>query len=344
MFKKFTLAFFICFFYLLPSRSQQPGTPVEYMDYFTSREDELSKNYLTYMSEVAHGRRARKLEKRRTELTASIRQALNDAGKIRPYKGDGSLRDVFKNYWDILLKVFNEDYHKIVDMEEISEQSYDNMEAYLLAQEKAGDVLDAAQNKIDPVFKTFAKNNNVNLIDKETKVTKKLRQVADVNNYYNKVFLIFFKSYKQEFYVMDAFNRKDINSTEQNRSTLARFAGEGLQKLDTMKSFKGDASIANACRKVLEFHKSEAEKNLQGLSDFLVKHDEYEKAKKGFDGKPQNKRTQADIDSYNKYVNEYNQAVIASNRNLSEINTASKKVLDVWESSRKRFMEQHVPK
>jgi hypothetical protein len=331
--------------YSLSLFAQSAQTPVAYMDFFTNREEELSKKYLSYMGEVAHGNRARKLEKRRQELIAQIRQSLNEANRARPYKGDATLRDVYKSYWDILLKVFNEDYHKIVNMEEIAEQSYDHMEAYLLAQEKAGEVLNVEQDKIEPVFRDFAARNNIRLIDNvDSKMEKRLRQVGLVNNYYHQIFLIFFKSWKQEAYVMDALNKKDINAIEQNRNTLIRFAEEGLSKLDTIKAFKGDGSLAMACRKVLEFHKTEGEKQLPGLNDYLLRNDEFEKIKKAFDAKPAAKRTQADIDVYNKGVNELNTALNASNKLLTGMNTGREKVIDHWEVTRKRFMESHIPK
>src|SRR5688572_24943164 len=115
--------------------------PVAHMNLFNALEEDLSKKYLSYMSEVAHGRRARKMEKRRTDLLNSVSQAIYEGGKVRPYKGDVSLRDAYKTYWTVLLSIFKEDYHKIVDMEEVAEQSYDAMEAYLLTQEKAKEKL-----------------------------------------------------------------------------------------------------------------------------------------------------------------------------------------------------------
>lgn len=315
------------------------------MEFFTSREQELSKKYLSYMGEVAHGNRARRLEKRRQELISEIRQSLTEANRLRPFKGDPTLRDAYKQYWDILLKVFNEDYHKIVNMEEIAEQSYDHMEAYLLAQEKAGEVLSEAQERIHPVYKAFAEKHNVRLIDGgDSKLDKRLRQVGQVNSYYHQIFLIFFKSYKQEAYVMEALNRKDLNAIEQNRSTLKRFADEGLQKIDTLKAFKGDGSLVTACRKVLEFHAAEAENQLPGVNDFLIKSDEFEKVKKAFETKPASKRTQADVDLYNKAVNDINAALTTSNKILTSINSGRDKVLENWNITRKRFMELHVPK
>jgi hypothetical protein len=323
--------------------SQAPDTPVEYMDYLSNREASLSDKYMSYMSEVAHGSRARKMEKRRQALIAEIKQNLADAGRLKPYKGDASLRDAFRSYWDILYKVFNEDYHKIVDMEEIAEQSYDNMEAYLLAQEKAGEVLDNAYLKVPEAYKQFAEKNNVKLIDNgNTKMEKKLRQVGLVNSYSHQLFLIYFKSFKQEVYMLDAFNRKDVNGMEQNKNTLLRYAEEGLAKLDTLKPFQGDGSLITACRKVLEFHKSESQQ-FQAFNDYLLKTDEFNKIKKAFDAKPQAKRTQEDIDAYNKAVNEMNKAVEVSNKQSVSSNTAREKVMTNWENTRKRFMDQHVP-
>jgi hypothetical protein len=344
MLSKITLTLLLSATLILPTFSQTPETAGEYMSYLGDREGELSKKYLSYMSESAHGNRARKLEKRRQELITGIRQSLADANRLRPFKGDATLRDAFKSYWDVLLKVFNEDYHKIVNMEEIAEQSYDNMEAYLLAQEKAGEVLSAAYSRIDPVLHAFAAKNNIQIVDNETKLAKKLRAVGDVNNYYHELYLIFFKSVKQDMYVTDAFNKKDLNSLEQNRSTLLKYAKEGLSRLDTTKAFGGDGSVVTACRKVLEFNKREAEKDIPVQADFLLKSSEFEKMKKAFDAKPANKRTQEEVDRYNKAVNDINTSLAASNKTLVDLNKDREKVLNNWNDTVKKFMESHVPR
>jgi hypothetical protein len=345
MIRNFAVLFLFISGYTCWSQGASAESPVDHMEFFTSRELELSKKYLSYMGEVAHGNRARKLEKRRGELIGEIRQSLNEVKRLRPYKGDATLRSAYATYWDILLKVFNEDYHKIVNMEEIAEQSYDHMEAYLMAQQQAGQVLGDAQDKIAPVYRNFAEKNHVRLMDGgDSKLEKKLRQVGAVNSYYYEIFLIYFKSYKQEVYVMEALNRKDINGLEQNRSTLIRFADEGLQKIDTIKGFKGDGSLVTACRKVLEFHKAEAEKQLPGVNEFLLKSEEFEKIRKAFDAKPANKRTQADADIYNKAVKEINATMESSNKLLTAINTGRDKVMENWDVTKKRFMELHIPK
>ncbi|HYG00840.1 MAG TPA: hypothetical protein VD927_00285 [Chryseosolibacter sp.] len=325
--------------------SQQADSPVTHMEFLTNREQELSKSYLSYMSEVAHGNRARKMEKKRQELINQIRGSLGDAAKLRPYKGDASLRDAYKNYWDILYKLFNEDYHKIVDMEAIAEESYDAMEAYLLAQERAGLVLEEAHDKIIPVYESFAANHNVQLVEgDDSRMNKKLRQVARVNKYYHTMFLIFFKNFKQEAYMWDAYNKKDINGFEQNRNSLLRISDEGLAMLDTMKTFNNDRTLVSACQKLITFHKQEATDLTAGLTDLLIREDEFNKIKKAFDAKPQTKRTEADVNNYNQAVKEMNDAALNANKNLTLCNEGSAKTLSYWENARRKFMETHVPK
>jgi hypothetical protein len=343
MHKPKLLLFFV--FLSIQTIAQSPSTPVEYMEFLAGREERLSEKYLSYMSEVAHGNKARRMEKRRQELINAIRQSLSDATKLRPFKGDASLRDVYKNYWDVLLKVFTEDYHKIVDMEEIAEQSYDNMEAYLLAQEKAGEVLNAEGQKIGPVYSQFAASNNVRLIeDGDTKMEKKLRKVGAVNEYYHKIFLIFFKSFKQEAYVWDAVTRKDLNAFEQNNNTLRSFATEGLSKLDTLKPYGNDGSVVTACRKVVEFYKRESENQLPAVSDYVLKTGDFERIKKTYDAKPQAKRTQSDVDAFNNAVNDINKAIDNYNKVLKDTNDGRAKVLQNWDLTVKKFMDSHVPK
>ena len=116
--------------------------------------------------------------------------------------------------------------------------------------------MDAAASNLSPTFKAFALNNNIRLIEGEaSKLSKRLGQAGKVSHYMNEVFLIRFKSSVQESLMVDAWNKKDLNGMEQRKNSLLKFAEEGLGKLDTMRTFQGDGSLTNACRKVLEFQR-----------------------------------------------------------------------------------------
>jgi hypothetical protein len=336
--------FILLFLSLTNSFAQSAESPVEHMSYLSEREDQLSKYYLSYMSEVAHGERARKMEKRRMDLLNYIKETIKDANRLRPFKGDASLRNAYIAYWNILLSIFNEDYHKIVDMEEVAEQSYDLMEAYLLAQDKADQKLDEAYQKIPEAYNAFAASHNVRLTEAEsTKLSRKLGEASAVNAYFKVIYLIFFKASVQEVYVLDALRKSDINGLEQNRGSMLKYAEEGLLKLDTIKPYKGDASLITATRKVLDFYKREADQDIPVQSDFLIKSDEFAKIKKSYDIKPAGKRTQADVDTYNKSVNDINSGVASYNKSIEASNKSRTVVINNWNASKKRFMDIHVP-
>jgi ribosomal protein S8 len=317
-------------------------TAVEYMDYLTSQDDQLSKKYMSYMSEVAHGGRARKMERRRQEVINEVREVMRDCSKAKPFKGDASLRDAYKDYYSVLLSIFTEDYHKIVDMEEIAERSYDGMEAYLLVQEKAEERLDIANDNLRTIYNAFAAKNNVRLVEgPQSKLSRKLVKVSKVNAYMHQTYLIFFKSNVHEFLFLEAMEKKDITAMEQHRGSLAKYSEEGLIKLDTVKNYNGDGSLITACRKVLEFQKSESQK-FASYTDFLMKDAEFTKTKAAFDAKG-SKASSEDVKAFNASVANYNSAINEYNKANNELNNQRSKVLSNWDITRKRFMDHHVP-
>lgn len=319
-------------------------TPGEHMDYFIQKETELSKKYMSYMSEIAHGGKARKMEKRREDVVLSLRETIREANKLRPYKGDASLRDAYKDFWNVLLSLFTEDYHRIVDMEEVAERSYDAMEAYLLTQELANEKLEDANTKVRTAYNAFAASNNITLTEGQTsKLNKKLNQAGQVSKYTNQIFLISFKSSVQESEMIEALNRKDINAVEQTKNSMLKFSEEGLLKLDSIKPFKGDGSLANACRKVLEFQKQEAGK-MDVIIDFLIKSDELDKMKKSYESKPAAKRTKEDVDAFNKAIENFNKSVEQYNKVNNELNAGRTRVRTHYDTTKKRFMDHHVPR
>ncbi|HEX2627909.1 MAG TPA: hypothetical protein VHM26_02830, partial [Chitinophagaceae bacterium] len=137
----------------------------QYMDHISNANQKLTEKYLVYLSSVSHGKSARKVEKRRQEVVESIINTRMDIMGMPPFKGDRTLRDTTVAYLKILNSVFNEDYSKIVNMEEIAEQSYDAMEAYMLAQEKAQEKLNEASARQMNQQKVFANKHSVTLID-----------------------------------------------------------------------------------------------------------------------------------------------------------------------------------
>jgi hypothetical protein len=303
----------------------------------------MNQKYMAYMSAAAHGRRAKKVEKMRQDVLESIQNCKYKTTDIPYYKGDKTLRQSSIDYIQLCYNVFNEDYGKIVNMEDIAEQSYDEMEAYILLQEKTSEKIQNAFAKMDEANKVFAAKYNVKIVEDKSELGNKMEIASKLNHYQNQVYLLFFKCNWEDGQMMQAINGKKLNDAEQARNSLLRYADEGLKALDTLKSFDGDPSLAVSCKQALQFYKKCAEKDIPKVTDFLLKEENFEKIKKAMDAKSANSRTQADVDTYNKQVNDINTAANVYNTANAQMNTSKTQVLNDWGKTEKVFADTHMP-
>jgi hypothetical protein len=330
------------FLLYLSATAQTYENAGQYMDHISKANQALSEKYLVYMSGMSHGKSARKVDKRRQELLQAISDTRFDIMGMPPFKGDRTLKDTTVAYLKILDNIFNEDYGKIVNMEEIAEQSYDMMEAYMLAKDKANEKLNEAMKKQYDTQVRFAEKNNINLIAGESEISTKMKTSDGVMKHYNEAYLVFFKGFKQESYVMDAVNKKNIISIEQNVNTLKKFAEEGLDKLKDMKGYNNDPSLIVACRNLMLFYKAEAQQ-ASAITDFFLKEENFAKLKKQFETKPASKRTQQDVDQFNKGVNDINAAVNNYNATNNEMNKQRNNAVNDWDKAVKKYMDNYIP-
>lgn len=326
----------------MPLMAQQKYEhPVEYLSAMGTQHQAINKDMWRYINAMAHGKSGRKVENRRKEVLATIKNAQTTVSRMPAYKGDASLRDSVAAYLKLSYQVMNEDYAKIVDLEEIAEQSYDAMEAYMLAKEKANLKLDKASERMNNQQRAFAKAHNIELVEDQSKLGAKLERAGEVFEHYNKHYLIFFKTFKQEAYLLRAIEQNDINGLEQNRQALQQYVDEGLAKLDTLPRYKSDLTLKQANLQVQSFFRREAALVSQ-IVDFLLKKEKFEQLQKAMDAKRPADRSHADIDEFNKAVKEYNAAINDYNSTLTQLNKERARNIDLWNKSTQAFLDKHV--
>ena len=154
--------------------------------------------------------------------------------------------------------------------------------------------------------------------------------------------MIFFKSYKQEAYVLDAMQRNDVNGIEQSLNSLSVYTAEGLEKLNTLQAHEGDMSLLKAGQNILNFYKTEAQRDFPQVVDFYIKNENFNQFKKTFDQINPKNRTQQDVDQYNTFVNEINEAVKKVNKLNDTMNASRKTQLDHWNQTADRFVSAHA--
>lgn len=323
--------------------AQDLSNPGNYMSFINQKERDVTQTYLNYLSAVSHGKSARKVEKLREKVVNTIFNTRMEISGTPPYKGDRSLKDASVAHLKIVYSVFNEDYARIVNMEEIAEQSYDAMEAYMLAQQKASEKLAESNKTREGVGKQFAQKFNINLIESKDELGIKAEKSDRVMEYYNKVYLVFFKSFKQDMYLTEAINAGNVNAIEQNKSALMKYADAGIQTLDAMEAFESDLTLVTACKKLLQFYKEMTTQHVQPITDFVLLSENMKKQKKALESTPAAKRTQADIDQFNKSVKEINQALNAFNKTNNELNKERTAHINGWNSAVDKFLDRHIP-
>lgn len=324
--------------------TQTYNSPVAYLNDISKETKDISKATWNYISATAHAKRARTVDNKRKSLLKTISQAVRKISEMSDYNGDASLRDSTAAYFKLMYLVLNRDYDKIMNMEDIAEQSYDLMEAYLLAKQTANKKLDEASDRWNQEVKDFAAENKITLVNKEDELGRNLSIASEVNKYYNTIYLIFFKSYKQELYVLDALQRNDMNALEQNKNTLVDFSDKGLAKLDTIKSYKNDGSLRTACMQLLNFYNKEAKEKIDVFIDYNMKKENFENIKAAFDAKNSMARTQEDINQYNGALKDLNNATNQVKRTNIELNNNRKRLMTNWTNAVSSFMQRHIPK
>ncbi len=342
--RRFLVVMALVLFSTPSTYAQPPQEAASYLSEIGEEYEDIRKRTWDYTSTMAHSRSARKVERKRERLIKTVAQSIKAVSKMDDFNGDNTLRDSVVAYLTLNYNVINEDYGKIMDMEAVAEQSYDLMEAYLLAQEKANIKLEHASARLDTQTQAFANKYGVELIESHDEISVKLKRSSEALKYYNQVYLVFFKAYKQELYLMDAIQRSDINAIEQNRSALKSFADEGIEKLTNIRHYRGDYSVNKACQRILSFYKEEAEDKIPIIADFLLVADNYKKMGTLMESKDRMQVTQEEVKQYNKAVRDYKKGVNKFNSTNNLLNNKRNNALTRWNNAVNSFLARHIPK
>jgi len=326
-----------------PVKAQQYAEPLQYMNYIGEQFNTLNEDLWNYVRTASHSKNVKKIESKRKELMRNAKLTKSRISRLNDFEGDGSYRDSVVNYLEITYHVLNDDFVKIVNMEKIAEESYDLMEAYLEAKKQANSKLDHAAEIVVEQQDIFAESFNITIIEKPSKISDKLKIATKVYDYYNQIYLIFFRSYKQESYALDAMAREDISGLEQNRKSMIQFSNSGQAILDTMDSYNEDHSIKEACGKLLQFYKDEANNDLSFFMEFIQTRDKLDELGKIMENKTPQERTSDETNEYNSLVNKFNSMVAEFNQKSEEINKTRNQLIDEWNKTSSKFINKHVP-
>lgn len=324
--------------------AQNFKTADAYLDFIGKENQKISKSMWNYTKSVAHSKSARKIESDRKRLLKSIERAILKIQNAQPYTGEETYKKQVLEYMDLYASLLKNEYAKIVDMKEVAEQSYDFMEAYILAHKLADERMQEAHETYANAQKEYAVRNHIQLIDIETELGKKMKISNAVFDHKNKIYLLFFKSNIQERLMLNAVSSGDMSALQQNANALQTFAKEGLQALDTISLYKSDTTLIKATHKAFTFYLEETQQEIPEMIAFFLKNEKFNTIKDAIEKKSRNQRTQKEIDQYNTMVTEINQAVISFNETNKTLNDKRTQIIHQWNEASAKFLSRHIPK
>jgi len=144
--------------------------------------------------------------------------------------------------------------------------------------------------------------------------------------------------------MLDALSKIDSTGIEQNRVALLKNSKDGLSKIDTVKDFRGDASLKNAANQSIKFFNEEAEVKIPILTDFLSKKENFQKLKSAYYAKPESKRTDKEKEDLDKALGDVNQALNKYYTTNQEINKERYNQSENWNKTVSDFLLKYLPK
>lgn len=325
------------------TNAQKFDTALEYLEFIGKEQEIVTKSTWKYTKAVAHSKSDRNINKKRKSLIKTVERSIAKIKKAQGFDGNGYKNNVLRlmNLNESLLK---QDYAKIVDMKAVAEQSYDLMEAYVLAQEMADEKMAESQAEYETQFYDYAAKHKINIVESDNDLGKKMKVSNKVFKHTSSMHLAFFKVYINEVYLWKAINKKDVSGIQQNANALSETAKEGLELLKTQEAYKNDKSLILSTKAVFEFFIDEAENKIPQISEFLILNDDFITIKNTLEKTPEKKRTKEQIDAYNGKIKEINDAGNNYNKLNESLNASRQKVLNKLEEAKAKFLSRHVPK
>jgi len=343
MFKK--LLFLIPFLiFASECNAQKFRTALDYMNFISRQQVLIVKSSWRYTQAIAHSKDDRTIDKKRTILIRSIDRAIMKITKAQGFEGETEYKEKVLRNLEINKSLLLEDYAEIIDMQAVAEQSYDAMEAYILAQELADQKMAEAQKEYEENFYAYAKKHDITVFEGQSELGKKMEISNKVFDYHNDLYLIFFKVHFNESNLLDAIKEKDISAIRQNINALKVAVQEGLKDVDSVPLYKKDDRIVKAVKEVFQIHLNEADNTIPQILDYLVLQEDFEKIQAAIEKTPETDRTNEQIDNYNNKVDVLNEKSELINKLIDKLFKERNKKLERLDRANAKFLDKHVPK
>lgn len=342
--KKILLVLFIGIIGFSNSKAQDLATASGYLGFILEKQKVIAESMWDYIKTKAHSDRDKKVSRKKDDLIKTIKQEGAEIRLMPAFEGSTTLRDSMVVYLESSINILNGDYTEIEKLETKAQTSYEFMKLYLKKMDEANDKYEKMSESISKQIDIFAEENNINLVDNNSKLHANLKISNIVYGYYNNIYLIFFRGYIEDTFIIEAVNNQDTVSLKQRVDSLTVAYKYGDIDLKSTGSYNGDYTLRFTCQKSLNHYKKEATVYIPKILDYFRAESELNLAKQKYNSIPQKEVTQGDIDAYNFAISKYNNAIKVYNETIKNLNDDIKNNVEQWNDAVDKFLGKHIPK
>ena len=232
----------------------------------------VQKNF-EYIALSIHSEDYDQLEKKRKEVVDGIADAKTHVRDMPPLEGDTKLRDEAVEVLDEYKSAFELDFKSILSLKRKSKDSYEAMEAYFTAQDRAEEKVNKATRQLRKAQHVYAEKNNMKVVDSKSDdvLEKKMNKIIEVNDYWRSIFLTYFKVSKQYDKMWDALAEQKANPLSHQRDLTIKLIDQVLPELRRKPSFHDDSEFRDQTTNMVEYYRQVAQIEFGKIIDVLNK-------------------------------------------------------------------------
>lgn len=324
--------------------AQDFSDPVTYLDFINRKNYEIGKQLWNYMRISAHSRNDKRIAREKAKLIQTIADTKNEIAQLPPLNGKTDLRDSMVSYLDYAKKLITGELTLVEQMKLVAQKSFSAMQEYLARRDEISHKLDQKGDMVRKIFRQTADENNIKLTESQSKLMQKIQLASFVNDYYDKLFLIYFRNYLALSRVIDAISDKNADLFVAWRDSLTQSISWSYEQLKKIGPFNNDYSLYQTTKEIVDDFQKINTLYLPAFEEYFQAKKELKHWQEVVSSKPREELTVQEINSYNSAVDSYNAAVKKANLTMENIQEVTNNISSKWEKAVKKFMDKHVPR
>ena len=289
---RIALTFLLLTFFIFNGHAQEDDfnlkNPADYNNFIMKEMAASVQKNFEYISFNVHSEEYELMESKRKEVADQIILSKEKISSMPSLDGDTRLRDEAVEALNEYQLAFELDYKNIIGLKRKSKDSYEAMEAYWKAEDKAEEKVNKATTRLRKAQHVYASKNNMKVVDKDDALEQKMAKITAVNTYWREIYLQFFKVSKEYDLLWDLLSKEKPEPIEHQRKQVMKKVEEVLPLVKAKASFNGDIEFRDQTVDLLEYYQQVAQTDFAKIVDVLGK-----------------KPTQEEIDLVNSIINTY---------------------------------------